>query len=411
MSNSSRLGAIEYMAESSFAETSTTFSTHRLPIIGEVDCSGLTWDKQDPQRTEQYLQGGSQHVLMGQGGSFRTKLDLCGHGVTTAGSPSLDAIETLFGYVFGNVALSASASQTLTGGTASVPTTSAASGFTAGSLCRVGALGDNAGNGQMYPIATQSSSNLNLLAALSGSPTNGDVLYPTATFYTFESPPANGINATVPGLRFRALTANLQYSMHGCFPTAMSLSGLNSAERPQAEITWQVARWAAVSATFPSAVTSNQYNPAPIAAGSLFVADVGTATRTTRTYRNFTVDFTLGMVPLMGPGGVGAYQTVVGCRRVPSSIKISWVEDADSVTASPVLQGYGTGTTSKHIMWTGSTTPGSAIGMYFPKVCFDNVPVQFNDGGINRMRISGMAYTGGTTTTDLTASAFRMGWG
>lgn len=412
MAGPSALGAIEYAAETAFAEVSATFDGHRLPILGAVDASGLTHEKQAPDRVEQYRQGGSQWVLMGQGGSFTVKMDLCGHGTTTAGSPTLDAIETYLGYVFGNAALSATASTTLTGGTATVPTTTASGTFSAGSLCRIGTGGlsaDARGGGQFHAIGTHSTTNLNLLTGMGAAGNNGDELCPAVNIYPSETP-STGLNGTAPGLRFRLLTANLQYACHGCFPTAVSLTGLNSGERPQIEVTWQVARWSAVSATFPSALSSNQYNPAPIAAGSLFVNDVGTATRAVRTYRNFSIDYTLGMEPLLGPGGTSIYQSVVGCRRTVDSIKVSWTEDADAATTTPVLQGYGTGTTSKHVLWTGSVTAGSAIGIYLPKVCITNVPVQKMDGNLNRLTIEGQAYTGPTTTNDLTASAFRLGF-
>ena len=404
------LGAIEYAPETAFAESSSTFSTHRLPLLGAVDVSGLTHEKQASDRVEQYRQGGSQWVLMGQGGSFTVKMDLTGHGATTAGSPTLDALETYLGYVFGNVALSASASTTATGGTANVVTTAASGTFSAGALCRIGAGGlsaDARGGGQFHAISSHTSTNLTLLTNAGAAPNNGDVIYPAAMIYPSETP-SSGLDGTTPGLRFRLLTANLQYACHGCFPTAVNLTGLNSGERPQIEVTWQVSRWSAVSATFPSAVTSNQYNPAPIAAGSLFVNSVGTATRAVRSYRGFSVSYTLGVEPLLGPGGVSEYQSVIGCRRTVDSIKVSWTEDADAATATPVLQGYGTGTTSLHVLWTGSVTAGSAIGIYLPKVCVTNVPVQKMDGNINRLTIEGQAYTGPTTTNDLTASAFRL---
>ena len=407
MAGPSQLGAIEYHAETAFAETSTTFTTHRLPIIGMVDTSGLTHAKEASGRVEQYRQGGSQWVLMTQGGSVTIKMDLAGHGTSTAGTPSIDAIETFLGLVFGNVTVSATSSTTLTGGTAAVPTTTASGTFAPGSLAHVGTLADARGGGQFHAVGTHVTTTLTLLTALGGAPTNGDVIRPAYNIYPGSTPSA-GLNGTVPGIRLRLLTGNLQYACHGCFPTSAKLTGLNTGERPQIEITFAVSRWDAVSATFPSAVASNQYNPAPVAAGSLFVAPVGTATRAVRTYRNFAIDYTMGMEMLMGPGGVGAYQAIVGCRRTVDSIKVSWTEDADAATASPVLQGYGTGTTSYHVLWTGSTTPGSAIGIYLPKVCFTNVPVQKMDGNINRVSIEGEAYTSATTTSELTLSAFRL---
>jgi len=417
VSNPSVLGAIEYEAETTtFGEDVTTFATHRLPIRGRVDVSGLKHDKVDAERVVQYRNDGTQWVLMTQGGTIKTLMDLPGHGATTAGSPTLDAIETFIGYVFGNVALSATASTTLTGGTASVPTTTASGTFSAGGLCVVGSLGDGRGDGQMYPIATHVTTNLTLLLALKGTPTNGDVLYPVAQIYPSEIPTNCGLVgsthpvSTAVGIRFRVLTANLRYELHGCYPTAISLSGFDPGGRPQIEITWAVSWWRYTTATFPSTVASNAYNPAATAAGTIVVQDFGTVTRAARGARNFKVDYTLGMVALEGPGGANQFQKCVGCRRVPDKVKVSWTEDADAATTTPVLPGFGTATTFKHLMATYSTAIGSRVGMYFRRLAITNVALQKDDGNINRLMVEAEAQVSTTTTNDLTLSAFCMGF-
>jgi len=67
-------------------------------------------------------------------------------------------------------------------------------------------------------------------------------------------------------------------------------------------------------------------------------------------------------------------------RRTVDQIKVSWTQDADaSPTATPVAQGYGTAATSLHALYTLSTTAGSRVAFYFPKLCVTNVPVQFDD--------------------------------
>ena len=409
MAGPSVLGAIEYMAETAFAETSTTFSTFRVPVLGMVNTSGLVHTKEERGSVEQYMHGGNTPVLMGQGGSFEMEIDVAGHESTTAGSPSLTATETLLGLIFGNVALSASASTTYTGGTATAPTTTASATFSAGGIVFSGVLGDARGNGQAHVVSTHATTTLNLLTGMDALPTNGDVLYPAACVYPSETPSV-GLNGTVVGLRFRLLTNNLQYSCHGCAITGASFSGTNTGGRLKLKATVTVARWAAVSATFPSAVSTSTPNPGVVAAGSFFLNAVGTATRATKAIRDFTLNYEMNVAPLMGPGGVGAYQTIVGYRRLPTKISISWVEDADaSPTATPVAQGYGTATTNYHALYTLNTTAGARVAMYFPKLCVTNVPVQFDDGGINRMKVECAAYTGGTTTNDLTLSAFRMG--
>ncbi len=411
MSNPSTLSALEYAPETSFAEDSSTFATHRIPVLDAIDPSGLVHSKEMAGRVGQYMQnGGGGYVLMGQEGSFTTKLDLTGHGTTTVGSPTISAMETFLGYVFGNVSASMPVSTTITGGTAASPTTTASGTFSAGALCAVGALGDGDGDNQLYAIGTHNATTLNLLTALNGAPVNGAVLRSAAMFHPYESPFGIGVTSTVPGLRFRFLSSNLHYAAHGCAPTGWTLSGLSPGERPQITVTWGVARWSAVSATFPSSVSTTTNNPAVVAAGSLFVNDVGTSTSAKRTHRNLTIDVSGGMQAARGPGGVSAYQTIQGWDRMPLTIKWSWIEDADATTASPVLQGYGTGTTNKHILATLSATAGTQVGFYSPNVCVSSVPVQFNNNGINSMKFEGTAETGTTTTNDLTASALRMGW-
>lgn len=399
MSNPSSLGAVCYEAESNWAEDVVTFATHRLPIISPVDASGLEQQKLDPQRVQQYRSGGSQWILGILGGTFKTKMWLAGHGSSTAGTPSLTADETFLGIPFGNVALSLATSQTMTGGTAAIPTMSGATGVVAGGAVFNGALGDGDGDGQLYAVATHSGSNLNLIGAMNGAPVNGAVVFPSAMLYPGTSP-TSGVAIT--GTRFLLQTANLEYECHGCFPISYEITGLNTAELPAIEITWQVSWWRYSTATFPSTVATTTFNPAANAAGSFNVQVVGTTTRNARPARNVSLQCTIGVQPLMGPGGVNAYQAIVGARRVDDSFVWSWTEDADAATTSPVLPGYGTGTSSYHIEWTGSTTPGSRVGIKSPKVCITNVATQQLSDNLNRLTITGQAYQGDTLTSDLT---------
>ena len=407
MSNPGALGSITYESEASFGVDTTTFATLRLPITAPVDCSGLVQNKVDSQRVVQYRNDGTQWVLGTMGGSFKTKFYLPGHGSTTSGATTATALETLLGYVFGNVAVSASAGTTFTGGTATAPTTTASGTFSAGSVCFTGALADARGGGQAAAVSTHATTTLNLLTAMGGSPTNGDVLYSATMIYPSEAP----TSTTVTSLRFLLQTANLMYECHGCFPTAVSISGLNAGELPTIEITWAVAWWRYSTSTFPSAVATDTSNPSPVAAGSLFVQDNGTATRATRTFRSFTIDYTLGMETLRGPGGTNQFQDIVGCRRTVDKIKVTWSEDADAATTSPVLPGYGTGTTFKHILYTSATAAGARIAIYLPRVCVTNVAIQKIDQNLNRLTAEGMAYTSTVTTSDLTLSAFRLAMG
>jgi hypothetical protein len=376
--------------------------------------SGIKHDKIESQRVVQRLQEGTEHILGPMEGSFKVKTWLHGHGATMAGSPTVDAVETYWSYVTSNPTangtLSATASTTLTGGTVTAPTTTASGTFSAGSLCRIGSKGDTKADGQMYPIATHVTTALTPLVALAAAPANGDVLYPCVNFFLPEDP-GNASGATaVTGLRFRWRTSNLGIELHGCYPMAVTFGGMNPGEIPFMEVTWGISWWRYTATSGVSAVTQNQYNPAPTAAGSFNVAAVGTATRSTRTYRNLTLAITLGVVPLVGPGSASIYGKIVGAKRIPSTIKLTWMEDADAATATPVLDGFFTAGARKHIMFTGSCTNGSAFGWYMPNVCITGArPVQTANENINRLQIEATAYTGATTTSELTLSAFRWG--
>lgn len=404
MSNPSALGAICYEAESAFGEDITTFATLRIPTVGPPDISGLKQDKIDSQRTVQYRNDGTAWILGVKGGTVKTKIYLTGHGSTTSGATTLGGVETLLGKVFGNAAASAASGTTLTGGTATIPLTTASATFSAGSLCAIGSANDARGNGQAAAIATHITTSLTLLTAIDGTPNAADVLYSAVNIYPSET------GYTVNSIRLLFQTANLQYELHGCYPTEAVFAGLNPGEIPTLEITWTVAWHRYSTATFPSAVATETFQPSPVAAGSLFVNDVGTATRAKRTCRSFTLSYKLGMEMLPGPGSPDANAVCIGARRTPDDIRISWTEDADAATTTPVLPGFATATTKKHVLYTLNPTIGARVAFYFPQVTVTAVPFQMADRNINRLKFDGECNTGPTTTNDLTASAFRMAW-
>lgn len=406
MSNAGALGVVEYEAETVFGEDAVTFATLQVPVLDAIDVSGLTHDKEEAANVVAYRNDGNKFIKKTMGGSFTTKLYLCGNGTTMVGSPTISPVATFLGRALGNAALSATASTTLgTGSTATVLVTTASATFSAGGLCRVGALGDAAGSAQFYPIATHVTTNLTTLSALLGSPAAAAVLYPVTMVYPNELPTAGSVGS----VRFRTLSANLSYEMHGCYPTSFTISGLNTGQVPIVEITWGVSWWRYTTTTLPSTAPTSQTLPSSIAAGSLCVNAVGTTTRSPRIYRDFTISYTLGMAPLMGPGGVNAFQAVVGARRLPDKCTVSWVEDADTVTTTPVLPAFGTGESEYYLMYSGSVTDGSAVGIFLPRIHVANVPTQFNDNGINRLKVDAAARTGPTKTTELTSSMIRLG--
>lgn len=408
MTQPAALNSASYAAETAYGETTTTASTLQLALAAPIDGSGLVHTKIDPAFQKSRLMDGVQWILGTQEGTFKTKLWLTGHGSTTASTVTVGLHEALIAnYVLGSgsgVAAAMAAGTTATGGTASAWTTTASGTGVSGGLVRLGALNDGRGGGAFYPIGTHITTTLTPVAAPPLAPTTGDVIYSSVTGYT------QSTTTTQKSARFLLQGKSIQYLCHGCVPTAVAYSGLNTGSAPSVEITWSVAWWEYSTATFPSAVTTEQFTAGPCAAGSFFVNTVGTATSALRTMRDFTLTHTLGTILMPGTGGVNAYQKYVGAIRGPDKITVSWVEDADDTTGTPVLPGYATGTNAKHVVYSLNTIDGKAMGFYFPNLCITKVPTQYTDGNVNRLKIEAEAYTGPTTTTELTSSAMRMGW-
>lgn len=412
MSRPSALGAVCYESESAFGENVSTFSI-RLNHQGMVDASGLEQAKLACGNVQQLLQGGDSPIVGIKGGSFRTKFYLCGHGSTTSGSTTATAIPTILGYALGTSGVSAAAGTTFTGGTASVPTTTASGTFAAGSLCRGGlpivgnTASDARASGQFAAILSHVTTTLTLLTAFPGAPTNGDVLYSAEMVYLNELPSSTAIT----GLRFLLQTANMEYECHGCYARSATFAVGVDGSLPTLEIEWAVAWWTYSTATFPSAVSVQTFPAAPGGGGntSWFFQAKGTATRATRTVRSWSVSTALGNIPLVGPGGADQYQIITGAVRGPAKTTVTWTEDAQTATTTPTTETDWTNTTAKHGLLTLSSATGSAMAFYFPNLWpAEKKPVQFNDGGINRVKYTYDARADSTQATDLLASAMRI---
>jgi len=411
MSRPSALGALCYEAESTFGENTSTFAT-RLNHQGAIDASGLEHAKIECGNVQQILQGGDAPITGIKGGSFKTKFYLPGHGSTTASTMSATAIPTLLGYVFGGVSLGPTGT-TFTGGTASVPTTTSSATYTAGQLIRGGlpvignTASDGRGSGQFAVVASHSGTTLTLLNALPGAPTNGDVCYSTETVYI------NEVTSTMTGLRFLLQTWNMEYECHGCYAKSATLTvGING-ELPMIEIEWGVSWWTYSTATFPSAVTVQTFNPSPGggANASWFFQAQGTVTRATRTVRSFSITVALNNLPQIGVGGADVAQIYTSCVRGPAKVSVSWTEDAATATTTPQTETDWTNSTAKHGLLTVSSGTGSALAFYFPKMFpSGNKPVQFDDGSINRVRYTYTCHGDETRATDLLASCMRIGF-
>jgi hypothetical protein len=406
MATYSKLGAVSYETESSWGENVATYGT-RLAVLAAVDLSGFKQDKIVPDRVVQYRNDDTAHIIGPMDGTFKVKLFLAGHGAATSGATAMTALGTLLANVFGAGAVSAASGTTTSGGTAAVPTTVASGTFSAGSLCRIGTGGiasDARGAGQFLAIGTHVTTTLTLLTAAPGAPNAADVLHSAETIYADDS-------AAVTSSRWRIQSAGLQIEAHGCFPTDVTIGDITPGAVPFVEVTFRASWWKFVAATFPSATSVDAFNPAPVGAGSLFMAVKGTATRATRTIRDISINYKLGIAPQMGVNGVNEYQTICGAIRTGDDIRVNITEDADAATTTPVLAGFWDGTSEYHMLYTLNPTAGQAVGMYFPAMrVVGSRPTQMDKDGVNSVSVELKANTNiATATNALTLSAFRLG--
>lgn len=420
MSQADSLNAVEYEAETNWAENTSTFATHRLPFKGPIVLTGAVQDALDPNRHVQQLQGGTTPIIGAKDCSFTGEMWLHGHGADTSGAVTIDPIETYWGHLFGNPSLgeansgptrSAATGTTANSGSTTTNVVTIASGtFAKGSLALLGTGGlsaDGRGGGQPFPVASHVTTNLALRAATPVALNSSDVVRPMVCLYL----PETIANTAIKGLRKRFLTGNQKYEAHGCYPKAIRFMQLNPAEVPSMAFDWGASRWDSASAgTFPSAVSSNQYTAAPNAGGSVAIGDFGSTVRTVYDVRQFSLTVDLGVVPLPGQNTVDPFQRYVGARRVGSKIRWSFTVDAE-VAGTHIWEDKYLAKTPIWIINSLSTTPGSAVCLYMQNCKIDKRPVQTSVNGINSVMVQGYACAGTDLSTDLSQAALVLGLG
>lgn len=411
MSRDSRLTAALFESEASHAVASSSFA-NRLDIADPIDLSGIRQESVEVRSTTQYAGDYNRPVRGVMGGSFRTRSPLPGHGSAITGAVSATTLETLLGYVIGNLNTSTAGTTVNTAGaTVTNLPVAAASGDPAGGIISVGTIGDGGGNAQPAVISSHAANAIALLTALPAAPANGAVVYGSAVMHPTETPASMAVQTT----RWQLQTANRCINAHGCFPTSLSITGTNPSEHPFVEIDWAVSRFIDSTPTFPTATSVNAFTPAPNAGGSFFVQLRGTSTRQTYTVRSFSINVDLGIEPLFGPGGVGEFQSCVGAVRKKHMVSIEFVVDAGDASSAPTWANRyedDTNTDWHVLVGFSGAAPGKRVFFYAPNMCFTRErPQQFNDNGVNRERVVLQAKTGAVTTSELTLSSYRLALG
>ena len=403
-SRPSNLGAASYETESSWAEATDTWGT-RLQVLGEPVVPSDIQQRIAEPFTQQYAHETKMGVRGPWQGQFTIELALTGHGGTTAGALTATDLYTLLVNFFGN------GSATQAGTTVDTSPTSASQFALVGGtvverqLVRVGALGDGRCEGQFGAVLTPATTTF--LTAFPATPNAGDVVYATLGVYPDELP-ASMVAPT--STRWLLQTANGQWSAKGCYPVSASFSGLNVGEQPRVSLTYGVSRWAEANETFPDATATDAKAGSIVAAGSCFLQDSATVTRQTLALRNWNLSIDMGVQPLMGPGGIDAYQTIIGAVRTKCRASLDLTIDAEA-SGTNTLNDIYTGTALQHCLMSLNVGDGTALGFYFKNCRPTNYVTQETGDGLNRRTLSLEAGSGPNTSDDNTLANWLLAMG
>lgn len=411
MSQYAALQAVLYEAEGAFCENVAFSAPIALSLVDTVDLGGLARARERIPIMQQAPYEGVQHALMPFDGMRITlKGPLAGVGATAAGAvPSSDLV-TFLGLLIGNSASGLATGTTFTGGTAAVPTTTAANGVVAGAIVRGGAVGDAKVGGQMLPVASHAANALTLLLAAPAAPANGDVLYSSKMVYPTV---LTGIGfETITSFRVRVITSNGVYNLRGCYPLSAPKFTLSLGQIPMWECEIGVSHVDNTTATFPSATVPQRHMPGPIVNGSLALQQVGTTTRAVEAVREFEIDLGFTGVGLKGFASNFEGQINTGCRRLPGMASAAFVVDKEAAGTDTWWDRAELDPTSAvfyHWVYTATAADGRAFGIYCPRAAImEKQSIQVAHDGFNRQRVKLELQRGLTTTTDLTASPYRL---
>ena len=407
--NASVLQSLLLKVESAWGETTTSMaSAKKITVVGGVKYQ-LDQPMLEPNRSTQYLQELTPGIPGPMGGSISFDVYLCGFGGTTAGATAVSDLGNLLGWVLGGNVVTAASGTTVSGGASTTTNivTTASGTFTPGGLFRLGAKGDAGGDGQWNVVDTHTLTDLVPEFATPAAAAAAAVVYSAENIYTVE----DGTAGAITGYRLQWFTANTQWTAHGCFPTAISISGLNPGELPKASITLGVSWFEPRADTFPETTALVSNTPAPVAAGSFCLQTYATTTRNALSFRSLSLDITLGVAPLYGPDGANAYQKIVGATRTPTTIMATVVVDAGAASTTPTYWTNWLTNAYHHILASLTTATGQAVGFYLPRcVYMGNRPTQIESDGLNRVSLTFKAGTDTLETSSAVAlSALRIG--
>ena len=395
-------GALLYADEAAWAEVSTTYD-ERLPIKGEINSilAAALQPLEPAQITEQYNNAGRKDALMPKAMKFDIPLYLTGHGTSCAsGAIAASALGTFLSRCLGAIN-AGQTSGTVNTGTSAVQFSLTTAVGVAGALFRLGELADGDGEGQFYVWSNPDTATV--LNAAADTPAGGAVVYGAETIH------CNETLTTMTSMRMNALTANQRLGIFGIYCEGATFSGFGVGELPEVVCHMVASFFDEESAsTWPTAVAVESYVPAPCTAGQLFYQTVATTTRNILTVRDVKIDLAVETFPLLGYNAARQYQSIIGCVRGASKMRITWTMDADAAGTQTVLDAWEAGTL-KHILFAANTADGQAVAFYLSNAKpVGDRPSQRTVSGLNQITVTYEGLAGPTSTTELTHSAWRM---
>lgn len=408
-----RLFELLYNVESSNTENaespgSNTFAS-KIPVLDYTFTPSQERVPDGGMRGRMNDEGQSNIGVRGWTLEFETYL--IGHLTTSAASLTQTWQHDLLAKGFGgsNVAVDGTTVSAAT--TGSSVTFTANTDWLAGMIGWCGVKGDGKGDGQAFVVNTVAAP-MTFLTALPGTPANTDVIYAGQQLYHDESQAYSlstvrfqcGYSSTpTAGQQFQALGGQLA-SVTLKFPFG---------DTPRVRFTYHGTYWVRSAATTPNtSLTIKDQFCAPTASGRFFINDYGTATASTLVPAELDLTLNMGLEPIIGPGGIGVYQNIVGfvrSRVQPTlTVKIPWSSTYETWwdTANQTIA-------NKHILFNANVVDGRRIAFYMPKVFpigqRPSFPTQVN--GQTYVQVMFRGTDDLTGATELTKSALRLAFG
>ena len=327
-----RLQALQYASEVAFASNAANPSVNTWDQRVPAESIVMTLPQErirDVAAQGRLAVAGLSHMGPRTGCSLEWTANFIGNQSDPASSTVTERFQTtLLGYALGGKRTAGSGS-TISGTSSTVSQiyVASAAGWVPGDFAAIGAKGDGEGDGQVVAISatTDASGLLDLLVNAPTAPaTAGAVVQRLACVYHDE-------DATLTTTRFIGMHANTgsQFHMMGGQLTGFTISTPMDGSGPS-KITYRYgfAYWARQATTFPPSTTLQDNWGAAPAGGSVCLQDFGTKTRTTKTATMINLNVELEFQPIVGPGGNGEYQTIVGWAKTgygaTLSMQIPW---------------------------------------------------------------------------------------